>query len=445
MENEQKQFHKSRRGKLLNILDEDSLVIVLGSTNVARSYDDAYKFKQNKNFYYFTGFNQPNAALILAPGGFEVHDGAKSKIVKTKEALFVQKADPLKETWFGRRLGYEKVSKELGITIGLENSRLGDIIADILSKDKINKIYVSMYDLNKLSGEIKDQLKDFMRSWITLSTNVQLLDLNYLVAKMRMVKNQFEIDQIRYASTITASGFYNTIQQVKPGMHEYQVQAMLEYYYKELGSQDTAFETIVAGGNNTCILHYNTNREKLKNGDLVLIDSGAEYNYYNGDLTRTIPVSGKFTKEQKEVYQIVLDAQYAVIKKIKPGVKLTDLKKYSVEQLKKGMIKLGLLKKGFDATKYTLHGVGHHIGLDTHDAVANKKIGRADFDTLLVGNIITVEPGIYFPESAKEIPAKYRRIGVRIEDDVLVTKGGREVLSDALPKEIEDIEFLMME
>ncbi len=284
-----------------------------------------------------------------------------------------------------------------------------------------------------------------MRSWITLSTNVQLLDLNYLVSKMRMVKNQFEIDQIRYASTITASGFYNTIQQVKPGMYEYQVQAMLEYYYRELGSQDTAFETIVAGGNNTCILHYNTNREKLKNGDLVLIDSGAEYNYYNGDLTRTIPVSGKFTKEQKEVYQIVLDAQYAVIKKIKPGVKLTDLKKYSVEQLKKGMMKLGLLKKGYDATKYTLHGVGHHIGLDTHDAVANKKIGRADFDTLLVGNIITVEPGIYFPESAKEIPAKYRRIGVRIEDDVLVTKGGREVLSDALPKEIEDIEFLMME
>ncbi|HWQ81966.1 MAG TPA: aminopeptidase P family protein [Ignavibacteria bacterium] len=445
MENEQKQFHKSRRGKLLNILDENSLVIVLGSTNVARSYDDAYKFKQNKNFYYFTGFNQPNAALILAPGGFEVHDGAKNKIVKTKDALFVQKADPLKETWFGRRLGYEKVSKELGITIGLENSRLGDVIADILSKDKINKIYVSMYDLNKLSGEIKDQLKDFMRSWITLSTNVQLLDLNYITAKMRMVKNQFEVDQIRYASTITASGFYNTIQQVKPGMHEYQVQAMLEYYYKELGSQDTAFETIVAGGNNTCILHYNTNREKLNNGDLVLIDSGAEYNYYNGDLTRTIPVSGKFTKEQKEVYQIVLDAQYAVIKKIKPGVKLTDLKKYSVEQLKKGMMKLGLLKKGYDATKYTLHGVGHHIGLDTHDAVANKKIGRADFDTLLVGNIITVEPGIYFPESAKEIPAKYRRIGVRIEDDVLVTKGGCEVLSDALPKEIEDIEFLMME
>lgn len=445
MENEQKLFHKSRRGKLLNILDENSLVIVLGSTNVARSYDDAYKFKQNKNFYYFTGFNQPNAALILAPGGFEVHDGAKNKILKTKEALFVQKADPLKETWFGRRLGYEKVSKELGITIGLENSRLGDVIADILSKDKINKIYVSMYDLNKLSGEIKDQLKDFMRSWITLSTNVQLLDLNYITAKMRMVKNQFEIDQIRYASTITASGFYNTIQQVKPGMREYQVQAMLEYYYKELGSQDTAFETIVAGGNNTCILHYNTNREKLNNGDLVLIDSGAEYNYYNGDLTRTIPVSGKFTKEQKEVYQIVLDAQYAVIKKIKPGVKLTDLKKYSVEQLKKGMMKLGLLKKGYDATKYTLHGVGHHIGLDTHDAVANKKIGRADFDTLLVGNIITVEPGIYFPESAKEIPAKYRRIGVRIEDDVLVTKGGCEVLSDALPKEIEDIEFLMME
>ncbi|MCE1165914.1 MAG: aminopeptidase P N-terminal domain-containing protein [Bacteroidetes bacterium] len=445
MENAQKQFHLSRRSKLLNILDENSLVIVLGSTNVPRSYDDIHRFKQNKNFYYFTGFNQPNATLLMAPGGMEIYDEKTNRIVKTKEALFVQKADPLKETWFGKRLGFDKVKSELGINYALENSKLGDIISDVLSGDNINKIYVSLNDLDALDGEIKDQLKGFTRSWITLSTNVQLMDLNYIVGKMRFVKNDFEIEQIRYASTVTASAFYNSIQQVKPGMYEYQVQAMLEYYYKKFGCADVAFETIVAGGNNTCILHYNTNRNKIKAGDLLLIDSGAEYNYYNGDLTRTIPVSGKFTKEQREIYQIVLDAQYAVIKKIKPGVKLTDLKKYSVEQLKKGVQKLGLLKKGHDITEYTLHGVGHHIGLDTHDAVANKNIGKTDFDTLLVGNIITVEPGLYFPESAKEIPAKYRKIGVRIEDDVLVTKTGREVLSDALPKEVEDIEFLMME
>lgn len=443
MEQLQKSFHKSRRDKLINILDENSLVIILGSNQISRSYDDNYKFKQNKNFYYLTGFNEPNSVLFLSPGGMTFYDETSKKIIKTNELLFVQKKDPLKETWLGKRLGFENVKKELGVEAGMVNSKLGDILNDLISKDKYNKIYISFFDINFLQGDTKNELRSFMDSLITLATNVQLIDINYILSKMRNVKNNFEVEQVRYASLSTAAGFYNTIQQIKPGMFEYQIQALLEKNYKDFGCQDVAFETIVAGGNNTCILHYNTNRNKLKSDDLVLIDSGAEFNYYNGDLTRTVPVNGKFTKEQKEIYQIVLDAQYAVIKKIRPGVKLTDLKKYSVQQLEKGVKKLGLLKKGFDITKYTLHGVGHHIGLDTHDAVANKKIGKADFDTLLVGNIITVEPGLYFPEDAKEIPAKYRRIGVRIEDDVLVTKQGSEVLSDNLPKEIEDIEFLM--
>lgn len=443
MESAQKIFHRTRREKLLNILDEGSLVIVLGASSVNRSYDDSYRFKQNKNFFYLTGFTEPNAVLLLAPGGMEYHDANSGKMLKTKELLFVQKKDPLKETWTGRRLGFGNVKNELGIEAGMENSKLGDVLNDLISKDKYNKIYISLYDLNFLKGEVKNELRGFVNSWITLATNVQLIDMNYILAKMRNVKKEYEIEQVRYASTATAAAFYNTIQRIKPGMYEYQVQAMLEHYYKDFGCADVAFETIIAGGNNTCILHYNTNRNKLEAGDLVLIDSGAEFNYYNGDLTRTVPVNGKFSKEQRQIYQIVLDAQLAVIRKIRPGVKLTELKKYSVEQLKKGVQKLGLLKKGFDITKYTLHGVGHHIGLDTHDAVANKKVGGADFDTLLVGNIITVEPGLYFPEDAREIPAKYRRIGVRIEDDVLVTKQGSEVLSDALPKEADDIEYLM--
>jgi Xaa-Pro aminopeptidase len=443
MESEQKIFHKNRREKLLNILDDGSLVIVPGASAVSRSYDDSYRFKQNKNFFYLTGFTEPNAVLLLAPGGMEYHDEKTGKILKTKELIFVQKKDPLKETWTGRRLGFMNVKKELGIEAGMENSRLGDVLNDMIMKDRYNKIYTSLYDLNFLKGEVKNELRAFANSWITLATNVQIIDINYILAKMRNVKREYEIEQVRYASTASAAAFYNTIQQIKPGMYEYQVQAMLEHYYKDFGCADVAFETIIAGGNNTCILHYNTNRNKLKSGELVLIDSGGEFNYYNGDLTRTVPVNGKFTKEQRQVYQIVLDAQYAVIKKIRPGVKLTELKKYSVEQLKKGVQKLGLLKKGFDITKYTLHGVGHHIGLDTHDAVANKKVGGTDFDTLLVGNIITVEPGLYFPDDAKEIPANYRRIGVRIEDDVLVTKNGSEVLSDSLPKEADDIEYLM--
>lgn len=443
MESAQKIFHKSRRSKLLNILDENSLVIVLGAANVNRSYDDNYKFKQNKNFYYLTGFNEPNSALLLAPAGMEYHDEKTRKILKSREILFVQKKDPLRETWVGRRLGYSNVKKELGIETGMENSKLGQILGDILSGDRFSRIYISLFDLDFLQGEIKDQLRNFVSSWITLATNIQILDLNYVLARMRNVKSAYEIEQVRYASNVTAAAFYNTIQKIKPGMYEYQVQALLEHYYRDYGCHDVAFETIVAGGNNSCILHYNTNRNILKSGDLVLIDSGAEFNYYNGDLTRTVPVNGKFTKEQKRIYQVVLDAQYSVIKKIKQGVKLSELKKFSVEQLKKGVRKLGLLKKGFDITKYTLHGVGHHIGLDTHDAVANKKVGKTDFDTLLIGNIITVEPGLYFPEDAKEIPPEYRGIGVRIEDDVLITKEGAEVLSDSMPKEIEDIEYLM--
>jgi len=443
MEKLQRQFHKSRRDKLFNILDDNSLIIIPGSTHVARSFDDTYKFKQNKNFYYLTGFNEADALLMLAPGGMKVYDDKLKKVVNTKEILFVQPKNPLRETWTGRRLGYANVKHELGINTAFENTKIWDVLNEVISKDQAKKIYLSFYELLNLSGVLKEHLSKFMDTWITATPNIQLSDINHILGKMRSVKNEFEIDQIRFASTVTAASFYNAIQNIRPGLYEYHVQAMLEFNYKNLGAHDTAFETIVAGGNNACILHYNTNKEKLKEGDLVLIDSGAEYNYYNGDLTRTVPVNGKFTKEQREIYQIVLNAQKAVIKKIKAGVKLTDLKAYSVKMLEKGMKKSGLLKKGFEATKYSLHGVGHHIGLDTHDAIATKDDGRFDFDKLLVGNIITVEPGLYFPKDAKEIPAKYRGIGVRIEDDVLVTKTGSEVLSDALPKEIADIEKLM--
>ncbi len=439
----QKKFHKSRREKLLNILDDNSLVIVTSNTNVPRSFDDIYKFKQNKNFYYLTGFNEPDSVLMMCPSGIEFYDGNTKKVVKTTELLFVQKKDPLKETWTGRRLGYDKVNSVLGINRALVNTKFSEILADFLSKDKVNKIYIPLYDIFNLKGLLKEQFYSFTSNWITSNANIQVLDITYTLAKMRNVKKQFEIEQIRYAVNATAASFKTAIKTIRPGIFEYNVQSMLEYGYKHFGSSDVAFETICASGNNACILHYNTNRDKIKSGDLLLIDSGAEFGYYNGDLTRTIPVNGKFTKEQAQIYSIVLETQKAVIKKIKPGAKLSELKAYSVSLLEKGMKKLNLLKKGYNITKYSLHGVGHHIGLDTHDAVANKKIGKADYDTLLVGNVLTVEPGLYLPEDAKEIPERYRRIGVRIEDDVLVTKEGCEVLSDSLPKEIKDIEELM--
>ena len=230
---------------------------------------------------------------------------------------------------------------------------------------------------------------------------------------------------------------------IKPGLNECQVQATLEYHYRYNGSEDIAYPPIVAGGENACILHYENNDQILKDNVLVLIDSGSEYNYYASDITRTFPVSGKFSKEQKLIYEIVLKANEECIKKIKPGVKFSDLKTISEKVLAEGLHKAGLLKNKKDIKKYSMHGVGHHIGLDTHDAVPGAKTATEDNDTLKPGNVVTIEPGLYFTYEMKEIPKNFRGIGVRIEDDILVTKNGCTNLTKMMVKSVKEIENVM--
>jgi|WetSurMetagenome_2_1015567.scaffolds.fasta_scaffold20633_2 Xaa-Pro aminopeptidase len=429
-------FHASRRQELLKQIDKHSLVLVFGATPKQKSFDFDYLLKQNRNFFYLTGFEEPNSALMLAPAGIKVSTG-KNKFKTVKEILFVQQKDKSKEVWTGKRLGFENVNKELGIEHGMVNTELMNFLTTNLTP-QINKLYINIPEFYALTGEMKRIIIDLYEKLFTMTPDFQLTDVNYLFGKMRFVKTDYEITEMKRSADICVNAFEDVITQVRAGMYEYHIQSILEYNYKNYGAMDVAFIPTVASGNNACTLHYESNQAILKNGDLVLIDSGAEFNGYNSDITRTIPVNGKFTKEQKEIYNLVLKVQKDVIKKIKPGVKLSDLKKFTKDALAKGLLALKIIKRKEEITKYYMHGVGHHIGLDTHDAVnANE-----EYDIFKPGNILTVEPGIYIAKDS-DAPKKYCGIGVRIEDDILVTKNGNENLTSRLVKEVKDIENMM--
>ncbi|MEO8664305.1 MAG: aminopeptidase P family protein [Ignavibacteria bacterium] len=440
MDKDQKEFHRSRRKEFSRLIGKDSIAIIFGSTHQSKSYDGDFDFKQYKNFYYLTGFTEPNAALVMAPSGMQLKIEEKQR--KANEVLYVQKKDSLMETWTGRRLGYNKVKQELGIEEGKINF---DIKTALGSKflATYRKLYVNLSELIKLNGEMNELVTQFLNNLNIISANVEVIDASFLLGKMRSVKVPYEIKMIKKACDISAESYNQTLKMIRPGLNEYQVQSSLEFNYKFNGSRENAYYPIVAGGENACILHYDSNDQVLKNGDLLLVDSGAEYNYYCSDITRTFPVNGKFTKEQKIIYDIVLKANKECIKKIRPGVRYTELKDLSDRVLADGLFKAGLLKNKKDIKTYSLHGVGHHIGLDTHDAVTSGKTLSEDNDKLKPGNVLTIEPGLYFPFNTKGIPVKFQGMGVRIEDDVLVTRNGNENLTGAVPKETADIEKAM--
>ncbi len=440
MKKEQKAFHKSRRSEFSRLIGKDSIAIIFGNTHHNKSYDGDYDFKQYKNFYYLTGFTEANSALALIPSGIKIKSGEKEKSVN--EILYVQKKDPLMETWNGKRLGLKNVKEELGIEEGKENSDLTDLLNwKVLSEYR--RLYINFSELIKLSGEMKKNTSGFINKLNEIAPHVEIIDASFLVGRMRAVKSSYEIKVLKKAADITIKSYNETLRMIKPGVNEYQVQANLEYNYKYNGSQEVAYYPIVAGGDNACILHYDSNDQVLKDGELLLIDSGAEYDYYCCDITRTFPINGKFSKEQKLIYEIVLKANKECIKKIKAGVRYSAIRDLSEKVLADGLHKAGILKQKKDIKKYSLHGVGHHIGLDTHDAVNYNKKLYEDDDILKEGNVLTIEPGLYFPVGMKGVEKKYQGIGVRIEDDVLVTKKGCENLTDGMVKEVSAIEFIM--
>ncbi|HMS66161.1 MAG TPA: aminopeptidase P family protein [Ignavibacteria bacterium] len=441
MNKEQKAFHKSRRDQFAKIIGKDSVAIIFGNTHRNKSYDGDYKFKQYKNFYYLTGFEEPNSALMIVPGGVKVIENKKENTVK--EILFVQEKDPLMETWNGRRLGFENVKTELGIESAKVNKELGKFLNG-KGLQRFSKLYINFGEVLKLTDEMKTIVTPFLNSLNVIAPHMELIDISYELGKMRLIKTEFEIRKIQEAADISVDAYYDAMKAIRPDFNEFNIQSILEFYYRFHGGDDIAYHPIVAAGENACIMHYDKNDQHMNKNELLLIDSASEYNYYCSDITRTFPISGKFTKEQRIIYDIVLKANKECIKKIKPGVKFTAIRDLSERVLADGLFKAGLLKNKKDIKKYSLHGVGHHIGLDTHDAVPYSKTLDTDFDTLKAGNVLTIEPGLYFTQDMKEIPQKFRGIGVRIEDDILVTKNGCVNMTGDLIKEAFEIEEEML-
>ena len=419
---EEKEY-KQRRDILARQLPKKSVSILLSSTYKRRSNDTEYPYRQDSNFYYLTGFKEDNAALVFVK---------KNKSVQT--ILFVQKKDPTLELWSGIRLGKKEAKKVFDVDKVYVIDSLEKRLAEFLEKKQ--SILYDFDSENELLTTIKSLAK---RCKIHR-------DVAPFVYKMRLLKSPSEIALIKKALEITKEAHHQAMRMTKRDKYEYQVQAEIEYIFKKNGAYSDAYTTIVASGNNANTLHYIQNDKKLHEGEMILIDAGCEYEYYASDITRTIPVGKEFTKAQKEIYSLVLDVQKKIIKMIRPGVMRSELQTRSEELLCEGMIALGILEGELHELletkthkKYYPHGIGHWMGIDVHDQ-APYKYDNAQEIPLQKGMVLTIEPALYFDEKDKDIPIKYRGIGVRIEDNILVTQKGYINLSQDIIKEIKDIE-----
>lgn len=403
---------KQRRADLLAKIERDAAVVISAAPEAYRSKDVEYPYRQNSDFYYFTGFEEPHAVMVLLPGS-----------TGGEFALFCRSRDPDAEAWTGPRAGLE----------GAKNHFNADIAYDI--KDFAEKIQSLLKGRQKIYSTNKEI------SGLTLS------DLTPISAEMRLIKSDYELVRLQRAIDISAAAHCRAMRSVEIGMMEYELEAEILHEFTRRGSRAPAYGSIVGGGANACVLHYVANNKPLNAGELVLVDAGAEYEYYAADITRTYPINGKFSPEQALIYNLVLRAQLAVIEKIRPGLLWTDMQNTVVQIFTQGLVDLKILTGDVNALiaqqKYKtfyMHGSGHWLGMDVHDVGAYKINDQAR--ELKPGMVFTVEPGLYI-KANNDIDKKWWNIGVRIEDDVLVTKNGCKVLSYGVPKTIEEIENLM--
>ena len=427
-----KEFHASRRAALRNLMPDNSVAVFFSAPVRNRSNDVDYQYSQDPNFYYLSGLTEPNSMLLIFKK--ETTLGGKTG----NEFIFVQPKNTKQEMWTGVLLGPDTVSKTLGFKNVFLNNEFEALTTNFVSLDKIYVIFPN--DQPAETGfETDNRIKlagQFKRKTAGIQNKLQHIDLGKWLAALRAVKQPEELVLLQKAIDISCKGHVELMKAAYPGMTEYQGQAVMEYYFKEGGSEYPGYPSIVGGGENSCTLHYEKNSKKVFNNELLLADCGAEYHGYSADVTRTMPVNGKFSDEQRAIYQLVLDAQQAGIEACKPGNRFTDPGKTATEVIMKGLVKLGIIKNEKEYRTYFMHGTSHYLGLDVHDA--------GMYGNLEAGNVITVEPGIYIPVGS-DCDKKWWNIGVRIEDDVLITAEGHRVMSDAAPKTIEAIEKLMME
>jgi len=417
-------------------LGQDSVAIISSAPEAVRSNDTNYRYRQNSDFYYLTGFDEPESIAVIAPNK------------EQKYTLFVRPRDPEREIWDGRRAGVEGALKEYGADAAFPISEFREQLSDLVSNAR--NLY---YRIGAGSPELDQQLiREIASMRILGRKNINppeaIVDPGAILHEMRLIKSAEEIELMQRAADIAAEAHVEAMKQVRPGMMEYEIEALLEFNFRKNGATGPAYTSICGGGANATVLHYVTNDAKLRDGDLLLVDAGAEYKGYASDITRTFPVNGRFTEAQRDIYELVLATQVDCVKRARPGITMDELKHHSIEMLTEGMVRLGLLEgepaKLIEEEKYKqfyMHGLGHFLGIDVHD------VGRYYHDgesrRLEPGMVITVEPGLYVSENAENIPDKYRGIGVRIEDDVLITEDGQRVLSVKVPKQAEEIEQLM--
>ena len=424
---------EKRRGKVVNKLPENSIFIIPNKSLSIRSNDVEYKFRAGSNFYYLTGFEEPNSICVL-----------KKDKRNFTYILFVEPKDKEKEIWTGKRAGKEGAKQiykadESYLFQEFENKLKGFI-------SNTEHVYFPIEQNKKLESKITNiinELKNSNQSGIKSPKDIS--DSRDIIHEMRLIKDSHEIEYLSQAAKISKDAHILAMAYTKPKMYEYELEAIIEYRFRTLGASGPAYPSIVGSGINSTILHYIKNDKIIQKNDLILIDAGCEYNYYASDVTRTFPANKKFTPEQKAVYEIVLEAQLKAIEQIKPGKRFIDSHNKAVYILVKGLKELGLLKgstekiiKKGEYKKFFMHKLGHWLGLDVHDAgpYTDKKGNPIK---LAPGMVMTVEPGIYISNSA-DIPKRFRGIGVRIEDDVLVTKSGNRILTAGTPKTIDEIE-----
>jgi len=415
-------------------MEENSVAVIASAPEAVRSNDTHYRYRQDSDFFYLTGLDEPDSIAVIRPGHGE-----------HPYTLFVRPRDPERETWEGRRAGIEGARDVYGADAAFPVEEFGEKLGEML--DGARNVYYRLGVRADLDELLVKQIGAMRQRSRTQRAPDSITDPGALLSEMRLVKTDEEIELMQRAADIAAEAHVEAMRAARPGMYEYEIEALIEYVFRRRGAAGPAYTTIVGGGANATVLHYVTNDSILREGDLLLIDAGCEFRGYASDITRTFPVANRFTAAQREIYSVVLETQLACVEMVRPGVTMEDLNERAVSMLTDGMLRLGLLRGDAEKLveekeyrKFFMHGLGHFLGMDVHD------VGRYRVDDgprkLAPGNVITVEPGLYVPADAGDVPERFRGVGIRIEDDVLVTAEGRRVLTDKVPKQIEEIEGL---
>ena len=428
-----KQAFDARRKQYMSLMGKDAVAVIPSAQVYHRNADATFPYRQSSDLYYLLGCKEPEVTLVLRPGA------------STEQVVaFVRPRDKERETWDGRRLGVDGALAHLGVDAAYPTTELRERLPKLISG--YTDLYYSLADdseFDELMLSIVSKLRRGGRSG--LSAPLRIVDPRHSLHECRLIKGEDEIQRLERAAEISAEAHCKAMQLAAPGVMEYELAAQINATFQSNGCAGPGYESIVGTGDNATILHYIENDQALEQDDLVLIDAGGEYDFYTADITRTFPVSGRFNEGQRELYQVVLDTQIKAIEMVKPGVTMDEIHDFVVEDLTAGMIKLGLLQgevsdriKDKSYRRFYMHRTSHWLGMDVHD------VGLYTVDQkprpFQAGMVLTIEPGLYVSKDSEDVPPKYLGIGIRIEDDVVVTPTGHRVLTHGVPKEIKEIE-----